>query len=109
MVFTLVTTSKFFFPGFATELHDRGLLCKLFIGYPKFKLKSITLPNSKSHQFSVLNFNLFLHLVIILSTINFEHNQEHWHKDNVSIIGNIGMLLLGIIFFLYLGSNVGSK
>jgi glycosyltransferase involved in cell wall biosynthesis len=54
-----VTSSKFFFLGLAEELNRRGLLDSLVIGYPKFKLRHLSIPDSRLRTYP------FLHSLII--------------------------------------------
>jgi glycosyltransferase involved in cell wall biosynthesis len=54
-MFTLVTSSKFFFLGLAEELNRRGLLESLVIGYPKFKLQNLSIPDSKLRTYPYLH------------------------------------------------------
>jgi hypothetical protein len=54
-MFTLVTSSKFFFLGFAEELEKRDLLDSLIIGYPKFKLKHLRIKPKRLQTFPYLH------------------------------------------------------
>jgi len=59
-MFTLISTAKFFFPGFAKALNDKNLLSKMYIGYPNIKLNELSSIKEKLRTFP------FIHTPLVL-------------------------------------------
>ena len=58
-MYTLVTSSKFFFMEFAEELQKQNKLDKLVIGYPRFKLRNYGINKNRVSTFP------FLHVILM--------------------------------------------
>lgn len=82
-MFTLVTTAKYFFPGFAYSLYQRNLLKKLTIGYPKWKLRGLSLPNEIIDSFTLWHPSVQF---LSKSPVNLPKIQEYLVvKDSISM------------------------
>lgn len=57
-MYTLITSSKFFFMDFAEELQNQNKLDKLVIGYPRFKLRNYGISKSRVSTFPYLHASL---------------------------------------------------
>lgn len=66
-MYTLITSSKFFFMEFGEELMKQNKLDKLVIGYPRFKLRKYSIGKKKLSTFPVIHASLMkLHFLVRL-------------------------------------------
>jgi len=67
-MFTLITSSKFFFVEFAKELDKQNKLHKLVIGYPRFKLSHYKIPKKRIATFPYFHAS-FMRLQSLISLL----------------------------------------
>ena len=58
LMYTLITSSKYFFLDFAEELQNQKKLDKLVIGYPRFKLRNYAISKKRVSTFPYLHASL---------------------------------------------------
>ena len=103
-MFTLVTTAKYFFPGFAHNLYQRNLLKKLTIGYPKWKLRGLSLPNEKIDSFTIwhpavqflskspVNLPRIQEILVVKDSISMDlHAQKNYESSHIFAMSGMSL------------------